>query len=115
MIVESEYERGRRLEMIKEEATSKIRIEKEKQVIAELLNKTLSGTVGHGRHMQSQAEASTNNLVGSGAKTVLDKGEDSQLRSRERLHEPGNHAGVQPSAKEHPDGSHGKHEPCLQT
>jgi hypothetical protein len=51
MIVESDYERGRRLEMIEEEATTKIRIEKEKQMIAGLLNKTLSGTVGYGRYM----------------------------------------------------------------
>ena len=55
--MESDYERGQRLEMIEEEATTKIRIEKEKQVIAGLLNKTLSGTVGQGRHAQGHRDA----------------------------------------------------------
>ena len=42
MIVESDCEKAHRLELIKEEAETKIQIEKEKQVIAGLLNKTLS-------------------------------------------------------------------------
>ena len=59
MIVESETEKAHRLELIKEEAESKIKIEKDKQVIAGLLNKSLSnqcGTLSHGGHAHTHQE-----------------------------------------------------------